>query len=57
MLRDFSPQAIKEFQAIWKRETGQEIDTDTALEYAQNVVGLVESVVDWRSANSQEKDP
>lgn len=54
MLREFSPQAIKNFQAIWKQETGQDIDEEAAREYGTSIVGLVESVVDWKAHRARD---
>lgn len=57
MLRDFSPQAIKKFQAIWKAQTGQDIDLETAQDFATSMVGLVESVVEGRKQHKRIRDP
>jgi len=54
MARDFTPKALDQFRAMWKRETGQEIGVETAREYAQSIVGLVDSVAEWKRARARD---
>lgn len=39
-----SDDSIREFQRLWKQETGQDISLETAREYAKEILGLVELV-------------
>lgn len=36
----------RDFQLLWKQETGQDISSETARVYAENLLGLVQLVVD-----------
>ena len=53
MLPELSNDDLKEFQSLWKKETGQDISLGTAGEYAADVIGLVEIVArsreNWQS--------
>lgn len=40
---------LKEFQTLWKQETGQKISLATAREYATDILGLVEIVASPRA--------
>jgi hypothetical protein len=37
----FSDAEIREFQLLWKKETGKDISAEEARGHAENVVGLV----------------
>lgn len=44
---------LQEFQALWKKETGQDISLATAREYASDIIGLVEIVARARAGKEQ----
>jgi len=41
MLPTLTDDDLREFQVLWKKETGKDIDLPTAREYAGNIIGLV----------------
>lgn len=36
---------VQEFIALWKKNTGEDLDAAQAREYAENAIGIVEVVV------------
>jgi len=52
-----SDEAARAFQRLWEQETGQKIDLVTAREYGESIVGLVESVVEWKANRARDSPP
>ncbi len=48
---------LRQFKTMWKNETGEEIDSDTAREYALNIITLVESVLEGQKQHKRIRDP
>lgn len=46
LMVQLTDQDIKEFQVLWKKETGQDITPQVAAEYAGDLLGLVQLVYD-----------
>ena len=51
----FSDAEIREFQLLWKKETGKDIGMEEAREHAENIVGLV-AIVCKTSPSSNESN-
>jgi len=46
---------VRDFQRLWKQETGQDLDPETARGHALSIIGLVDSVAQWK--RSRARDP
>ncbi|TSC57252.1 MAG: hypothetical protein Greene041662_1011 [Candidatus Peregrinibacteria bacterium Greene0416_62] len=48
---------IGEFRELWRKETGQEIPTETARQYAEDILGIIAIVAEPLTRAREEKPP
>ncbi len=46
---------IKAFQGLWKQEMGEELTSEKAREYGENILALVALVARWKSRSVSRK--